>query len=370
MQKSNIFVPVMLYLHHKIFTKMKHTCLISIIIAALYGCSSTNSKEAFDFGSFRPIEGTEILEDFELMRAGRIVAMDKGFIFADHDGEYCLSYCPSDTTSLPIRIAPVGQGPLEFINTGVIYYNQVDSSLYLYDSQVKRAFLFAIENDSVVLDKKHLIKDEILSSTIGYDVLPAGKRFVTNGVFDRDMFALLDSKGKLITTFGKYPGDNRGIEEPFSFYAKNNNHITVSPDGTRLMVAGSLNDWVAFYDLTDEQPRLIREYFTTDPISQARKTDSATTSLVYNNEDVYHYSDLVPTKNHVYALYDGRTVVERKNGTRKPKYVLQFDWEGNLTDGFRIDDRFVSLAASPDDSAIYGVVAMEGDELIIKRYPI
>lgn len=340
-------------------------------ILTLAACKSVhNNSNVIDFSTFTPLSGTEIMTDAETLYPQGILAVKDGLILQDTDNTYLLAYYQSTSTTVPQYFAGKGQGPYEFINIRQIYYNPLDENLFLYDSQRNTANMFRIDGDSIITDADTRIYCITLGNIRGGEVMPLGNEVVAGCVTDGKMFAIIDSLGNLKKSFGVYPGDNTGIDNPILFQMTNQSKIIVNPQGTRMMTAGLYSDWMAFYDMTSADPKLIKEYFSHDVIARATEDNPGGYSFRPDDNDIYAYYSLAATPDYVYALYDGTTFGEHRNKVKRPRSVLKFDWDGNLVAGYSIDDRLLVIAVSDDDSTLYALVPNAEREITIRQYDL
>ncbi len=340
-------------------------------ILALAACKSThNDNDVIDFSSFTPLSGTEIMTDAEILYPQGILAVKEGLLLLDPDNTNLLAYYQSTDSTVPQYFAGEGQGPYEFIHIGQMYYNPLKDDLFLYDSQRNTANMFRIDGDSIITDADTRIYCINLGNIRGGEVMPLGNEVVAGCVNDGKMFAIIDSLGNLKKSFGIYPGDNTGIDNPRLFQMTNQSKIIVNPQGTRMMIAGLYSDWAAFYDMSVADPKLIKEYFSHDVIARAMEDNPGGYSFRPDDNDIYAYYSLAATPDYVYAVYDGTTFGEHRNKVKRPRSVLKFDWDGHLVAGYSINDRLLAIAVSDDDNTLYGLVPNEEREITIRKYDL
>lgn len=338
-----------------------------VAFAIITSCNRSDStNETFDYASFPIITGEEILVDADILNPQDILAVKDGVLIYDYNDTCFFAYYSNLDVKTPQYIARKGQGPFEFINTRDCYYNPLTESLFLNDTQQKKARTFKISSDKILLDSNTIVSTVDFLPIRGGEVMPLGSKFVTEGVFGNKLLALVDSDGTLLQTFGEYPGDTTGIRDKISFGLINQFRIIANPQGTRLVAAGTYSDWLAFYDMTGDNPKVIKERFTFSPKAKTEKPNEYVTVLKPDDNDIRNYKHLSATPNHVYLLYDGRTKAEIDDGVKKPKTILKLNWDGELVAGYRVNDRLFSISASEDDSALYGLITRNGEDAVVK----
>ena len=332
-------------------------------------CKKTDSDtNQFNLGDFREILGTLVLEEADILNPRNIIAIDSGILLVDYHDPCFLQFYKNDTDSLPQHLALKGNGPDEFINTRNIYYNPIHKNLFIYDSQQKRAVSYKVSREDIIVgkDSSHMV---ILNKIDGHEMTPLNDGYITNGVFSGKPFARLDKDGNLINTFGSFPVDSSEITDPIAFFLVYQNMIITNPQGTRLVAASYLSDWLSFYNLADGD-RLIKEYFTYPPKVTTKQADKTTTSVVMDDETKSTFTCLAATEEYFYALYDGRTEKELRDNKFESKFILKFNWDGDFVEGYKVNDRLSCFSVTNDDSRILGIVYSDDGEPSIMEYRI
>lgn len=347
--------------------KLRYFGITIVVFVITISCSRSDSpKETFDYSAFPIITGEEILIDADILNPQNILAVKDGLLINDINDTCFFAYYSNLDVKTPQYIAHQGQGPFEFINTRNCYYNPLNKSLFLNDTQQKKSQTFNIGADKISFDSTTVISSVNLRPIGGQETIPLGSRFVSDGVFGDKMMALVDSDGTFLQAFGEYPGDTTGINDRYAFALINQFSMVANPQGTRLVIAGWYSDWLAFYDMTVDSPKVINERFSFEPKAKIKKTDQYTISLKEDKNDIQNYTHLSATSNHVYILYDGRTKAEIDDGVKKPTYILKLNWDGELVAGYRVNDRLYSISASEDDSTIYGLITRNGEDAVME----
>ncbi|MCM1355047.1 MAG: TolB-like 6-bladed beta-propeller domain-containing protein [Staphylococcus sp.] len=342
--------------------------LLAMSVLCLTGCgSSEKSRGKLVITDFPTITGREILQDADLLRPQALYTLNDGLLVYNIGDSCFLSYFQDiHSPESKQMMGRMGQGPLEFLNMRNIYYNPLSEELFIYDSATRNAHVFNVAGGKVRLDSTNLISRKDLRHLMGYEMLPMGGDYITNGVFGHHLLGLVDPNGDIKISFGEFPGDTTNISNPRSFNMINQSGIIVNPQNSRLLVAGRFNDWLAFYDIGIENPSLLKEYFSHETKARTIQSDDVTT-LELDDNCVETYTWLSATEDNVYILYDGRTIAESNEDVVKPMTILKFDWDGNLKGGYRIEDMVFSFSVTNDNRILYGLINDDG-EYIIKKY--
>ncbi len=351
---------------------LRYLLIISTVF--IVACqTSTSRKDPFDLSGFKTIEGTAIMAEADILYPQNIIAIDSGILIYDYQDPFFLQYYKNLNDTNPQYLAPKGSGPDEFINTRNIYYNPQTKKLFIYDSQLKRITTYSVSNNHIITDSIYTDKINI-SHVNGYETMPLKSDFITNGVFSGSPFARISHDGITVSDFGVFPVDSAEIVDPISSHLIFQSLIIANPKGTRMVSASPLCDWLAFYDMEGESPALVKEYYSYAPKARSIQSDVNTTSIVTDSESMNTYTCLSSTEDYMYALYDGRTQQEIDDNIFRPRYILKFNWDGELVDGFRVDERIYSFSVTYDDSRLIGLVYIGEDagenNIVIKEYKL
>lgn len=343
---------------------------IILLSISLSSCQTSSvSNHPFDISDFKEIKGSQILEYATLTYPQDIVAIDSGVLIQDKKDSHLLQYYRNTHDSSPQHIAKKGLGPNEFINTRNKYYNPINHQLFIYDSQLKQATIYNVNPNGISTDsvRTKVIKFENIHA---YETMPLDSCIITTGVFSEKPFALLSPDGTMQNSFGSFPENSTGIENPIAFMLKYQSNIIANPQGTRMVCASPICDWLSFYDMQKGNPHLIKSYNSTEPNVKTYKSNETTTSIKYEPDCVYTYTHLASTENFVYILYDGRTKKEKDDDYFESKKILKFNWEGELINGYEIKEKIYCFSVTNDDRKIIGLINTGDDNIIIKEYNI
>lgn len=341
-----------------------------MIVISFSSCQTyKTSNHPFDMSDFKEIKGSQILKRANLTYPQDIITIDSGVLIQDKQNSHLLQYYRSTNDSNPQHIAKTGLGPNEFINTRNIYYNHINHQLFIYDSQLKRATIYDVNRNGISSDS---LRAKVINfkSINAYETMPLDSCILTTGVFSEKPFALLSPDGTMQNSFGSFPGNSIVIDNPIDFMLKYQSNIIANPQGTRMVCASPICDWLSFYNMQKGKPELIKSYNTTEPKVKTYKANETTTSIIYEPDCVSTYTDLASTDNFVYILYDGRTKKEKDDEYFESKHILKFNWNGKLVGGYEIKEKIYSFSVTNDDSKIIGLIDDGDDNIIIKEYNI
>ena len=354
---------------------MKYLQLLFFMLCCELVCACSearrvDNKISFPVDGFKELKGEDFLPDVFWGKPVGIWMVEDRLVVTDKYEGKLLTVVDLEANNHVSRVGNVGNAPNEFLNIRQLTYQPDSRSLGVYDGMARNYTFYKIDNDGdIVFDNRHLLhKVPFTDGRFIYDIIPLGDCFLTNGCFDGKQFALLDKSGSLLEFFGEYPGDQSGINDGMSFFLKNQTMLQPNLAQDRFVAAGTYNDWLVFYKQENGKLQKLKEYFSID--SNLSTTVSKEGSTTYYGSAVTEqtfrtYLYLTTTANYVYALYFG--LEEGKmTDPHTPCYVLKFDWNGELKDGYIMDCLLLSIAVDEVNQAIYGVTfpGMENSKMV------
>lgn len=348
----------------------------AIVATVLASCGrDANWHPVNDRDSFIEIEGKDVLQGVELSYPLDLIAVGKTMLIQDRNlpDDNMLMAIDLDGENAPTYLARMGMGPGEFLNTRIVDYFPEDSCLYIFDSSFSRGRFYKISPDSVVASEDNMIAEyKFPFESIG-DNHPVVGGFATNSVGDGMMFAIVDTAGQAVARFGKYPGDNTGIDNPGKFFMGHQTVIAANRNRGRFVAGGSTSDWLAFYSIDGERPELIKEYFSFESPVDVTETHSEKTAIVSSrdNENTRKcFRAMLPAKDNVFAVYSGNSQHDRDNGTALPTVLMKFDWDGNFIKGYELPKGLGAKTVTEDGKYLYAVCFDDNDNPSIKRFEL
>lgn len=358
--------------------KISPVILLLWLSIHLVGCERENQFEILNNLDELPvIEGEQILKDRSLGYTERIKLIGDKLVVSCFDGQYFNTAIDLAEKEPDVNWGLKGNGPNEFLDMRTITYINRDSILYIHDSSSRKASYYKVNPDSLAISTQNLVKTIDLKTSNVFDTQPSQYGLVTNYVTDGKMLTSIREDGEASYSFGEYPGDIIGIEDPIVFGMRHQTLICTNPQGDKLVVAGRTSDWLSFYELKNDGASLIKDNYGGESsvyIEEDGAGDNRTVSMNDTPETKICFYELNSSENYLYATYVGLTREDiRKKYSNDGKlnfYILRYDWDGNFVDGYVITDKMVSLTVDPNDAFIIAAIQDDNNDCIVKQYPL
>lgn len=239
--------------------------------------------------------------------------------------------------------ATKGLGPEEVLFLTTL--NALDSNLYFWDTN-KKEFV-SVSPESYQRNNTVKIENDTSSLITAFKVLPLEPQiYVATGLVKDKRIALLNNKGKIITTFGDYPKKDKNkfysdIENGFAYQG-----IIAYQRKKHILAIGSRNgESIAFYDLTNlHSPLLIKEHVFSYPSYKDVSTEN-NQSVTFLPDNITGMVDMKSLDKYCICLFSGKT---RKKGEAYEggRYILIFDWDGTPVKSIDLGRGYTNIAVN------------------------
>lgn len=347
--------------------KINHYYYIILLTIGVSCTNTANNKILFPTDKFTTIKGEQILPDLFIGQPLNMLLINNNLLIIDIYEDFQVTLINTKNKNLE-RIIPKGEGPHEFLDIRNISYNSRDNTMCFFDGMTRFCSFYKVKNNQIALNDDNFIGKIRFENNYPYDIIPFDNKFITNGCFKQYQFALLDKNGNNISYFGVYPGDKNEIDIEGCFFLKNQTIITACPNQEYFVAAGVFHDQLVFYKNKNNLAK-IKEYFSIDSkmnTNLIKEGEAIQYSSSETPETTRTYRVLYPTNSHLYALYWG---IQNKDIDKENIcYILKFDWNGKLEEGFKIEQRLKTFAIDENKNCIYGITYSEDKESLLLQY--
>lgn len=349
-------------------THLKWIPLICYLISSLFtGCKPHNENKYMLFSTkgMKEVAGERIFPDVRLMSA-RSICVDSNRIYVTdkYEGKHLTVISLTDSTVS--RWLNEGKGPAEFMRISDLFFSNEDTILTILDERTRKVCVFDMSNGFDPQSETLTRTEQLKFDANIFRIIPFKEKYIANGCFGDNQFAILNSDTEIESSFGLYPGDKTAVGSQ-EFFLKNQTVIKSDPSQKYFFAAGLYNDWLSFYHYENGSFKLIDEYFSIDSsIKTSSRTDKNVSSYSSRetSETIRTYRSLYVTDNYLYALYWG---VPSESLVECDKcYILKFSFDGELVAGYVMDNLLNAFAVSQDDTTLYAITYSSDDECLMK----
>lgn len=344
---------------------MQRNLFSFLCILLVLGCAKGNSsgEAMLRFGDYVPLKGTRGCKDSLFLGHPQDIRFFNGWLlmYDPYDGQTFTAVHPE--TWEQKRLLNVGTGAGEVILPVNLFQTEHQDTIVMYERSTK-LFKHMAWTDFISGNLQPAVCSMQLTEPC-YNAVLCKDGYVMNVSHEGKQFRWVDAKHHAITEFGKYLGKVDGWLDDFSAGMVTQCRMVCSPCENYFVTTGYMSDWLLFYKIEGNQFLLSKEYFSIEADLDVYKHHSGYTSR-RNERTLQTYVDLCPTREYVYALYQGCRIKETPK--KDVSYLQVLDWEGNFKIGFRFDKRLFSITVDEASKTLYALAG--GEESCIYVYKL
>ncbi len=261
-----------------------------------------------------------------------IFITDENLIIKDENGNRRLFHVITQEGKLVQEFLEQGKGPKEFISSTFNSQFSDNHVLDVFDNTQKRIISYAKKENRFIFSSTFSSKK---SNENICEMVNCGNYYLAmgeNGRFKNNRFLVLDTLGNIIKVTGCYPiiqpdllVDPKKDLQTMLFHTSS---FRVSPNRQKAVFASYKGALIQFFDLSS-LPDLVQK--KSIQLERPKKKEQ----IAHDHEGwVYGFEDVYVTNDHVYAIYNGETAIDNPEFGR---YILKYDWDGNLLKKYRSD---------------------------------
>lgn len=356
----------------KAVKKFKLTKLIFFLIL-LASCSDINRQSKLPSyinpENINMLTGDTVLENAmaQMDNPSQNWIIGDTIVFNDINDKYIYSIVSISGDSIIGRMVSRGEGPGELLRPSNL---QVDSDKKLSMFDDTRGILYQEFTLKDFFNGIDSIRTLHFKETTGSYLLKSNEGFISDNLYgDGNIFTFYDKDGHLKNMFGLVPGTKILEDTTADFYMSYQVIFAISPDKKNMCVAGVYHDWLAFFDVSTDSPRLIKEYFTSPPVVESNGKDERYHLETLPNT-INHYFTIAPYNDGVFLNYFGVSQENLNNGNVS-SHILQYSWDGEIKKIFSPQEKIYELSATQDGKQLYATFSSDDtSDIKLIRYSV
>ena len=183
-------------------------------------------------------------------------------------------------------------------------------------------------------------------------------KYIISGLMNRNenddkRYAILNSKGEYIKSFGNFPNDKNESEIKSKVLAYQD-YMVCNPSLNRFATVCSSGAIFELYQI-DTTPQLIKSYHDIYPV-YTNDSRPGYSSIRHGKENIIGYTDIYATDKYIYALYSGKKLETHSNeGMMNAKLtndIFIHNWDGERICHLISDVKLFNLCVTDDDQKL------------------
>ena len=336
---------------------MKYKCILTLFVFLFIAidCNHCNTKNIQDL-DYTNITFSELPLDVFLGRPLQILVKDSLFFITDRTDEKLITIFDYKNNKLIKRIFSIGQGPNDLL--WPIITSLDNNLLSIFERQNGRYRQYKIQ-DLLNSDSISCVNEIIFENS---DRLAQTKNgFVTSGFYDRDVYCLLNKKGEIIHYLDPFDGKFNALNIAEKFKVEQG-VLNFCKQTNMLVIATYFTGDIFIYIFNDKN-----DSFEKKSISLTNKKITTNNSdMNFNENTIYHSSDICSANNTIYVLYNGFPMKER--AINPDRYILSIDSEGKLKKIFKTRQNIEAIYVA--DNCIYAISVNKDGEYVVVMFEL
>lgn len=349
---------------------MKLLSLIYLVLATLLvGCIGKEEKRYNDCTTFSwkdmgteiVLQGHELNLSEQITRPMRLSVSDSTLILLNNDTEDLVQLVDLNTEKKIGHYGTFGSGPADLMTPR--YVHKKDSSLFIYDSGLRRFNHYIIDSDKVLK-----LKNSTQFTYYFDDVIMLSDSILIANVLDPRLKKISYFQGNsMLTTMGDYPlieGGKfplEGLAQLEGFASS----LAWNTSKRKIAIVYKQTDLIEIYDETGRLKNRVQGpdiFFPSKSIKNIGNTQKVTANI---GEERDAYFSPVTTTNELFVLYSG-LVYHPGDKNYLLDHLFVFDWNGKPLRQYKLDIPIFRFVIDESSHTVYGLT--DSPEFRIVRF--
>ena len=313
-------------------------------------CSHKEKEPKEYFKKVFNIESNKLnVDTYKINSFGRIIPFENQqlLIKENYMGESLLDQIYYTKDSIR-SFAQIGSGPDEYIMLRLMQKANSEK-LKMLDIQKKQIITKDLNgNTSNILNLQQM----------PLAAIQINDKYIISGLMNRDenddkRYAILNSKGEYIKSFGSFPNDKNESEIKSRVLAYQD-YMVCNPSMNRFATVCSSGAIFELYQI-DTTPQLIKSYHDIYPV-YINDSRPGYNSIRHGKENIIGYTDIYATDKYIYALYSGKKLeVHNNEGMMNAKLtndIFIYNWDGERICRLVSDVKLFNLCVTDDNQKL------------------
>ncbi len=346
---------------------MKKFTFLIVIVIGLTSCKNKEESlnKAFNETETLTHRACFINSDYLMGSAGKMLIIDSLLVTLDQNNNNFFHFFHIEKEEYIGNYGTKGQGPDEFLQPFSLFYSSPKDffSYDIFDNSLKKIKIDSLEHGKIYYDK--VISFNSIENSLVFPTKYG--TYVGFGLYDSNMFKLIDSSGKDIGLFCEFPInkgtaskkiDNRNIALAYQ------GTLTMNSEKDKLVYAAVYGTILGFYDITGNSINENLLYVYDHPDFTVQNSNGGISSPI-TQETISAFRDIYPTENYVYTLYSGHKIAELREKAFSAKDIYVYDWQGVPIKHFITDIPINTIAITKDDKKMYAITYNPEPEIVV-----
>jgi hypothetical protein len=328
---------------------------VCVPLLIFFSChDKTNNKDIITkLSNAKPIKGEIISYDDQILGEPLfMICKDSLLIYYSGMGDKLIEIFNINNKTIQ-KVINKGKGPQELMMIGG--FNRKDKDVYLFDIIKRSIYQFDIKSNL-------LTKISELTDNSSQAFFISKDMYISNGTFSDSRFNLYYGNGMF--KYKDFPKIGIKSNDTILMNLGFQNISFLSPNGKRLANIVFNSEILECFTVHDSTIKLDWSYELSMMPYKERKIGDG--KMAVHSDESFGFRNLCVNNDLIYTIYSDETVEQSKPNTASGKYLIVFNWEGEIIDVFLLDYEIRTIAISENGNFLLGATISNEDIKIVK----
>ncbi|MCF8307668.1 MAG: TolB-like 6-bladed beta-propeller domain-containing protein [Bacteroidales bacterium] len=336
-----------------------------VLISNLHISCTKNNEEKSPLKAFRDstlIQGNQLkISSEHIGEATYSLLIDSILVIKDtKNTDYAFHLININKKKYTKSFGKKGNGPKELAHPMGLNKNIQSENINTYASTKNKIFTYNVDS----LLQKNDYKPYYIKKFMGEFLMPVQIQnglFITTGPFEKGRYRLTESAQNLNKFIFDYPVDSEHEEAPNESKSMvYQGRFKLQPEGKRFAFATNRAGILEIFQANNGTiSKVIDQHF----YNPDYKVQSKYSVPIYPNNKM-GFTDMSATKDYLYVLYSGRTILKYRKKFLYGKHVLVFNWQGTPIKHYKLDKAVRCISVNKTNSLLYAWAALPEPALL------
>lgn len=198
-------------------------------------------------------------------------------------------------------------------------------------------------------------------------LLPTGQQHLTaakigdlilaTGLYEQGRYLLFSPDKNQKNYFMDYPSHPEfpNIQEYTKSILYASSVLKIHPDKQAFVCGDKYSGILDICCIRNEKIERIKQHIFHYPKVYIREKTTGYPYVAYSKGNCFGFTDISVSKDHIYAIYSGKTFRKNKNNFQQCQILIVLDWEGNITNTHYIDTPLSLIEFDMKENTIYAI---------------
>jgi hypothetical protein len=325
-------------------------------------CTTTHQGIQDRLESAKLIHGRVISEPVEIYSEPlRMIYNSPFLIFSVNKGDKLVTVFNTESQVISNQIGSKGMGPNELMMVGNIQNSPDNSNIFIFD--IIRKSIYSIDRDQITNTEIELLEQVSVGSQAQQAFFIKKNTHLINGPIPTGRFIMFKN-GEIASNFKKFPNFPTDVKDTVHLNMGYNNYSAFRPDGRGFANIIFSTEIIECFSIRNDA--IEQKWSHEWSMKPFRVYQVGPASGIENSDAAFGFKNLCVNNQHIFCTYSDIPMRESNGFSAHGHYLIQFDWDGNIDNIYKLDYPLRTIAVSEDGSKLFGTTKINHDVKIVE----